>query len=117
MLGSTTGYKDKLIRATEGTPMATKDKKVRNIEIDLTSEDFPTFYSQEALVGSSFYDFSVVFFRNNIQGKKAVAGVTFPPTMAKQLAALLHENVRRYEEMFGEIRMPPKNVSTKFETH
>lgn len=94
-----------------------KDAPVRNIEIDLSREDFPNYYSQEALVGSSFYDFSIVFFHNSVQGKKAVAGVTMPPTMAKQLAALLQENVRRYEDMFGEIRMPPKNAKQKVEMH
>ena len=75
-------------------------------DIDFTTAEFPTLYAQEAIVGSSFYDFSLVFIQNSIRGKNPVASVTFPPAMAKQLASLLQSNVERYEQAYGEIKLP-----------
>ena len=75
-------------------------------DIDFTTAEFPTHYAQEAIVGSSFYDFSLVFIQNSIRGKNPVASITFPPAMAKQLASILQSNVERYEQTYGEIKLP-----------
>lgn len=75
-------------------------------EIDFTTAEFPTLYAQEVVVGSSFYDFSLVFIQSSIRGKQPVTSVTLPPAVAKQLAGLLTANVARYEENFGEIKIP-----------
>ncbi len=83
-------------------------------DIDFTTAEFPTLYAQEAIVGSSFYDFSLVFIQNSIRGKIPVASVTFPPAMAKQLASILQSNVERYEQAYGEIKLP-KNQGAAFE--
>ena len=80
-------------------------------DIDFTKGDFPIFYAQEAVVGSSYYDFSLVFIQNSIRGKDAVASVTVPPAMAKQLASILQSNIERYEENFGEKKLTPRQGS------
>jgi len=38
--------------------------------------------------------------------KKVVARVIVSPAQAKQVAAALRENVKRYETVYGEIRIP-----------
>ncbi len=91
-----------------------EDKKQRASanDIDFTKADFPAFYAQEAIVGSSFYDFSFVFIQNSIKGKLPVASITFPPAVAKQLASILSANVARYEKLNGEIKLPATPLST-----
>jgi len=89
-------------------------------DIDFTTEDFPTHYAQEAVIGTSFFDFSLVFIQNSIKGKTPVTSVTFPPAVAKQIASILQSNIERYEETFGEIKVPSPpqngmNKSTKYE--
>ena len=81
-------------------------------DIDFTTRDFPTHYAQEAVIGSSFYDFSLVFIQNSIKGKIPVTSVTFPPAVAKQIASILQANIERYEEAFGEIKVPSLTSNT-----
>lgn len=70
--------------------------------------EFPVLYSQQVLVGASFYDFSLVFFQESFRGSEPVANVALPPAAAKQLAALLQDAVARFEEEHGEIALPPE---------
>lgn len=69
--------------------------------------DLPVLYSQQAMVGVSFYDFSLVFFQESFRGNHPVANVTLPPAAAKQLAETLADYVEAYEEEYGEIALPP----------
>lgn len=71
-------------------------------------DDFPLFYAQQVMVGTSFYDLSLVFIQDSFKGSRPVAGITLPPAAAKHLAHLLNENVRAYEEQMGEIALPPE---------
>lgn len=86
-------------------------------DIDFTATDFPTHYAQEAVIGSSFYDFSLVFIQNSIKGKVPVTSITFPPAVAKQIASILQANIQRYEEVYGEIKVlsMPSNTSGNYE--
>ena len=71
------------------------------------SAEFPVIYSQQAMVGVSFYDFSMVFFQESYKGTNPVANVTMPPAAAKHLAGVLADYVAAYEETYGEIPAPP----------
>jgi hypothetical protein len=70
-------------------------------------DDFPILYSQQAMVGVSFYDFSLVFFQESYRGNHPVANIAIPPAAAKLLAETLSEYVETYEAEYGEIRLPP----------
>jgi len=71
--------------------------------------EFPVLYSQQVMVGASFYDFSLVFFQESFRGNQPVANVALPPAAAKKLAQVLGEYVGMYEENFGVIRRPPED--------
>ncbi len=70
-------------------------------------EEFPVLYSQQVLVGSSFYDFSLVFLQESYRGSRPVANVALPPATAKHLVQLLADAVAAWEEANGEIALPP----------
>ena len=70
-------------------------------------------YSNVAQVVFSPAEF-VVDFGRMVPGRKQVktlSRIILTPAHAKQLAAALNENVRRYEEQFGEIPAPGASQS------
>lgn len=84
-------------------------------EPDAPSGDFPVVYSQQAMVGVSFYDFSLVFFQESYKGTNPVANVTMPPVAAKHLAGVLADYVSAYEKSYGEIPAPPDEAEDEDE--
>jgi hypothetical protein len=84
------------------------DAEIESTCEDEEAVDSPVFYSQQAMVGVSFYDFSLVFFQESFAGSRPVANVTMPPAAAKLLAETLGDYVDAYEERYGAIRLPPE---------
>lgn len=68
-------------------------------------------YSNALTVSNTFFDFTLTFKKENIyeseEGQRKevedVSSVRMSPQLAKALSALLQDNVKQYEEKFGEI--------------
>ncbi|MGL4331638.1 MAG: DUF3467 domain-containing protein [Bacteroidales bacterium] len=72
--------------------------KPENIQI-------PEVYANTAMVNFNPYEFEITFGLGsaNYDGVKPVVNARMSPQFAKELAAILTENVSRYEEMVGAI--------------
>jgi hypothetical protein len=69
---------------------------------------FETFYTNYASVSSTFFDFNIlVLDRFNEDATSIKTRLVMTPAHGKLLALALAEQVRRYEERWGEIRLPP----------
>lgn len=81
------------------------NKKELNIQIP---EDLEPTYSNMIQIGHSDDEFSLRFIQR-VQGTKmakAKAIVSISPKHAKRLKKALEENIKKYEEKFGEINLP-----------
>lgn len=69
----------------------------------------PIHYCNLVNVVGSISDFCVNFGRHTVVGKAQIElAIYLSPTTSKQLLAILQENVKSYEELFGEIPIGPK---------
>jgi hypothetical protein len=73
-------------------------------------ENFLKIYANSANIEVSLWDFKLVFGELKTVGNKQVieqsVAVTMSPQHAKVLAGVLNENVKKYEEAIGEIKLP-----------
>ncbi|QYR20787.1 DUF3467 domain-containing protein [Paenibacillus sp. sptzw28] len=64
-------------------------------------------YSNELGITVSLYDFIFEIKENNPNGEKITHGtITVSPQHAKSFLQVLAENIAKYEEMFGSIKIP-----------
>ncbi len=89
--------------------------KMREIVVD---ENHKTFYVNSVQIQQSLYDFKLIFglFDTLPNGKTQITNletILISPQHAKELANVLTENVRLYEENFMPLPMPISTLETK----
>jgi len=80
-----------------------------------TEEEFPVVYANLAKITHVALEFLVDFKRlgpehREMESAPTLARIVMHPVIAKAFRDALIENVRRYEEQFGEIPAPPKGT-------
>lgn len=86
------------------------DDKSQKIKVNIDKDLIRSQYSDYALISQSFFGFHLDF-GQRLPGSPEVSlfsRVVVSPQHAKLLLNLLHENVEKYEEKFGEISVPKK---------
>lgn len=95
------------------------EKKEMNspMDIGISEEVAQGLYSNLALVSHSPTDFIVDFAQllPGMPAPKVRSRIVLAPEHAKRLAFLLKENIDRYEENFGEIRMRQSKTTSPME--
>ena len=94
----------------------------KSLQIELTPEVAEGIYSNLAIISHSSSEFVIDFARTMPGVPKAPvkSRVILAPEHAKRLLMSLNENISKYEQIFGEIKIPvpqlnPFNVKTKGE--
>jgi hypothetical protein len=86
---------------------ATKDQKKGNqINIELPEEIAEGVYSNLAMIAHSSSEFVIDFIRlmPGVPKAKVKSRVVITPEHAKRLLMALQDNVKKYEESFGEVK-------------
>ncbi|NUU94795.1 hypothetical protein XO10_00465 [Marinitoga sp. 1135] len=84
-----------------------EERKVKIIK----SEDFKEVYSNFITVSSSFYDLSISFGKIRNASEKGIEAIVreeiiMSPQHAKEFLKILSQHIKKYEEQFGEIKLP-----------
>lgn len=87
--------------------MEKKDQNVNAIDIELTEEIAEGIYSNLAVITHSNAEFILDYVRlmPGVPKGKVKARIVMTPQHAKRLLLALSDNVRRFEENFGEIQL------------
>jgi len=88
-----------------------KQEKEPPAIINTLAQDFATYYANNAAFGISAFDFSVIFGEiTGVQDDKTLvlqrAKVIMSPLHAKLFSRIMAANVKKFEETFGEIKVP-----------
>ena len=85
-------------------------KKTNELETEQTEQVIPEVYANTALTNFSPYEFETTMGlgSNNYEGVRPVVNIRMSPQFMKEFAEMLQENVQKYEENFGEIKLPTK---------
>ncbi|NDJ75596.1 MAG: DUF3467 domain-containing protein [Chloroflexi bacterium] len=90
----------------------TKKPEPRRLNLEIPSSLSAT-YANFAIITHSpweiFLDFAQIL--PNVQKARVQTRIVLTPTNAKMLLKALQENVTRYENQHGEIKMPPRQPS------
>ncbi len=83
----------------------------------MAREDFPVMYSNLVRITHAGLEFLLDFKRlgpenREVDSAPTVVRVVLNPVIAKAFRDAMVENVRRYEEQFGEIPAPPKGTGS-----
>ena len=83
-----------------------KNNLPNQINIELSEEIAEGVYSNLAMIAHSNSEFVIDFIRlmPGVPKAKVKARIVITPEHAKRLLAALHDNIRKYEEMFGDIK-------------
>lgn len=83
-----------------------KENLQNQINIELTEEVAEGVYSNLAMIAHSNSEFVIDFIRlmPGVPKAKVKARIVVTPEHAKRLLAALNDNIRRYEEVFGDIK-------------
>lgn len=92
------------------------EKKTQQINVELPQEVAEGNYANLALIAHSPSEFILDFARMlpGLPKAKVCARMVMTPTNAKALLRTLQTNIQRYEENFGEIKMPGQAAETRF---
>lgn len=92
------------------------EKKTQQINVELPQEIAEGNYANLALIAHSPSEFILDFARMlpGLPKAKVCARMVMTPTNAKALLRTLQTNIQRYEENFGEIKMPGAAAETRF---
>lgn len=92
------------------------DKKTQQINVELPQDVAEGNYANLALIAHSPSEFILDFARMlpGLPKAKVCARMVMTPTNAKALLRTLQTNIQRYEENFGEIKMPGTQPETRF---
>ena len=90
--------------------MAQENQNQNQLQIQLSPEVAAGRYSNLAMIGHSSKEFLIdfIFAAPGMPQAPVVSRVIMNPLDAKQLMLALNDNVRKYEEKFGEIPTPGK---------
>jgi hypothetical protein len=86
--------------------MAEDQQKQNQINIELTEEIAEGEYANLAMIAHSSGEFVIDFIRlmPGLPKAKVKSRIVITPEHAKRLAAALADNIRKFEESFGEIK-------------
>ena len=86
-------------------------KKDKKMEIELTKEEAPGTYSNLVMITHSpaEFVFDFIAIMPGLTKAKVVKRMILTPEHAKRFSNALKDNIRRYEELHGEIKMKGKN--------
>lgn len=83
-------------------------------------KEAPVFYSNAINLKFGIYDFQLFLGQETVVENKpyvkVLAKVVLSPQHAKVVAQMLAENVKRYEEVFGEIKLPAEPFTQVFKS-
>ncbi len=88
--------------------MANEERKVGQLQVELPAEVAEGVYSNMAMIAHSSSEFIVDFVRvmPGAPQAKVQSRIVMAPEHAKRLMFALQENISRYEQAFGPIRIP-----------
>jgi len=86
------------------------------INVELGEKEAEGIYSNLALISHSPAEFVVDFTRvlPGVPKTRVYARIIMTPQHAKSLFNALQENIKRYEQQFGEIHLHPSQTQTQF---
>ena len=85
-------------------------QEVQQIQIELPPEEAQGIYSNFFIISHSPSEFVIDFSRilPGLQKAKVFARIILTPQHAKRLYKVLEDNLKKYEEKFGEIKFEPE---------
>lgn len=88
----------------------------QQINIEIQEKEAEGIYSNMAAIGHNNSEFIVDFIRimPGVSKGKVYARIILTPQNAKSLHITLGENIRQYEEIFGEIKIEKKDIKIGF---
>ena len=99
-----------------------QEKQPFNVQVELPADVAEGIYSNLALITYSTSEFILDFVRvmPGVEKAPVKSRIILTPEHAKRLLMSLNENISKYEQIFGEIKIPvpqinPFNVKTKGE--
>ncbi len=95
--------------------MSDENKKEMKLQISMDDKTGEGVYSNLALINHNDMEFTIDFLYVQPQAAKATvrSRVITSPVHMKRFAQALQENIRRYEERFGEINVGPAPANPK----
>lgn len=80
----------------------------RNLALDISPEEMLGTYANLAIISHSPSEFVIDFARlmPGVESAKVIRRLIMTPDHTKRLLRALQDNVRRYEQEFGEIELP-----------
>jgi len=77
------------------------------IKTSTDSQSIPEVYTNAVLTNMTPYEFEITLGlgSSNYEGVRPVVNVRMSPQFAKEFSNLLHQNVKLFEERFGEIKV------------
>lgn len=90
-----------------------KDRTHQHLDIELSAEVADGTYSNMAIISHSTSEFVLDFIRMvpGVPKAKVKSRVILTPEHAKRLLFSLQDNIRKYESLFGEIKIPQAHPS------
>jgi len=90
--------------------MEEKKESVQQIQIELDDLTAQGVYSNLAIISHSQDEFVIdfVFIQPQVPKAKVRARIITSPQHIKRFLSALQENIKKYEEKFGEIKLEPK---------
>ncbi len=95
--------------------MEEKKESVQQIQIELDDLTAQGVYSNLAIISHSQDEFVIdfVFIQPQVPKAKVRARIITSPQHIKRFLSALQENIKKYEEKFGEIKLEPKHELPK----
>lgn len=96
--------------------MSEQQKKQKKMEIELTKEEATGTYSNLVMIthSASEFVFDFIAVMPGVPKAKVQKRLVLTPEHAKRFAGALNDNIRRYEEMHGEIKMSKSKQNPSF---
>lgn len=84
-----------------------KSDNVPELKTSTGSESIPEVYTNAVLTNMTPYEFEITLGlgSSNYEGVRPVVNVRMSPQFAKEFSQLLNQNVKLFEERFGEIKV------------
>ncbi|MBQ9466304.1 MAG: DUF3467 domain-containing protein [Muribaculaceae bacterium] len=90
----------------------------KQIQIEVPAEEMAGCYANLAMIAHSANDFFIdaILMSPNMPKARVQSRIIMTPENAKQLAIALQQNIQKYEQTFGEIRLrqPQQQVNADF---
>jgi hypothetical protein len=90
-----------------------KSDNKSELKTNKDSESVPEVYTNAVLTNMTPYEFEITLGlgSSNYEGVRPVVNVRMSPQFAKEFSELLNENVKLFEERFGEIKVFKNDIN------